>query len=137
MYTIGRLARRTRVNADSIRFYERQGLLAPSTKTASGYRLYSDDAVRRVAFVKHAQRCGFALIEIRQLLDLHKVDEQGRASAFDLAAEKQAQIQETLKALNAMSEALTARRGSASSAAYSVFSTAQASGGGISSGRAR
>jgi MerR family Zn(II)-responsive transcriptional regulator of zntA len=107
MYTIGRLARRTRVNADSIRFYERQGLLAPSTKTASGYRLYSDDAVRRVAFVKHAQRCGFALAEIRELLDIHKADEKGRANAFDLAAEKQTQIGETLRALNAMSAALT------------------------------
>ena len=49
MYTIGRLARRARVNADSIRFYERQGLLAPATKTDSGYRLYDEEQLEEFA----------------------------------------------------------------------------------------
>jgi MerR family Zn(II)-responsive transcriptional regulator of zntA len=71
MYTIGRLARRARVNVDSIRFHERQGLLAPETKTDSGYRLYTDDALRRIAFIKHAQCCGFSLAEIGDLLRMH------------------------------------------------------------------
>jgi MerR family transcriptional regulator, Zn(II)-responsive regulator of zntA len=107
VYTIGRLAHRTQVSADSIRFYERQGLLTPSTKTASGYRLYGDDAIRRVAFVKHAQRCGFNLVEIRDILHMHTVDETGREQACALIRAKQVEIKETYKALAAMDEALS------------------------------
>jgi MerR family Zn(II)-responsive transcriptional regulator of zntA len=107
VYTIGRLAHRTQVSADSIRFYERQGLLTPSTKTASGYRLYGDDAIRRVAFVKHAQRCGFNLAEIRQILHLHAGDENARQDACALVMAKQAEIRETHEALSVMDDALS------------------------------
>jgi DNA-binding transcriptional MerR regulator len=107
VYTIGRLAHRTQVSADSIRFYERQGLLTPSTKTASGYRLYSDDAIRRVAFVKHAQRCGFNLVEIRQILHMHAGDEHAREDGCALVRAKQDEIKETFKALAAMDQALS------------------------------
>jgi MerR family Zn(II)-responsive transcriptional regulator of zntA len=107
MYTIGRLAHRARVNADSVRFYERQGLLAPSTKTASGYRLYGDDAVRRLAFIKHAQRCGFNLAEIRELLELQSPDEHVRTGAFELAQRKLGEIREVRAALSRMEQALT------------------------------
>lgn len=106
MYTIGRLAHRTQVSADSIRFYERQGLLTPSTKTASGYRLYGDDAIRRVAFVKHAQRCGFNLAEIRQILHMHLGDERARRDAYALVQAKQNEIKESFKALAVMDGAL-------------------------------
>jgi MerR family transcriptional regulator, Zn(II)-responsive regulator of zntA len=106
MYTIGRLAQRTKVNADSIRFYERQGLLSPVTKTDSGYRLYTDEAVRRIAFVKRAQQCGFSLAEIRELLQMRSEDPSARLSAYSLAAQKQAQIQKTVAALQAMAQAL-------------------------------
>lgn len=106
MYTIGRLARRAKANPDSIRFYERQGLLAPATKTDSGYRLYTDEALRRIAFIKHAQRCGFSLADIGRLLQMHTPDASRRKDAYRLAAEKQAEIRKTIAALEAMSEAL-------------------------------
>lgn len=106
MYTIGRLARRANVNSDSIRFYERQGLLSPATKTDAGYRLYADDAVRRIAFIKHAQRCGFSLAEIRELVKMHTGDSAAREEGYRLAAEKQTEIQDTIEALHAMNEAL-------------------------------
>jgi MerR family Zn(II)-responsive transcriptional regulator of zntA len=107
VYTIGRLAHRARVNADSIRFYERQGLLSPSKKTASGYRLYGDDALRRLAFIKHAQRCGFNLADIRELLESHTRDESARASAVALAERKLADVREVQEALSRMEQALT------------------------------
>jgi MerR family Zn(II)-responsive transcriptional regulator of zntA len=107
VYTIGRLAHRTHVSADSIRYYERQGLLSPSTKTASGYRLYGTDAIRQVAFIKHAQRCGFSLDEIRQVLHMHKADERVRQEAYALVRAKQAEIHAFHAALSAMDEALT------------------------------
>ena len=106
MYTIGRLARRARINTDRIRFYERQGLLSPATKTDSGYRLYTDDAVRRIGFIKHAQRCGFSLAEISDLLQMHS-DEPARSRGYRLALEKQTEIENTIEALRTMSEALS------------------------------
>ena len=107
MYTIGRLARRAKINADSIRFYERQGLLAPATKTDAGYRLYDEDAVQRIAFIKHAQRCGFSLAEIGELLQMDSSEPSARARAYGLAADKQAMIDDTIEALRTMSEALS------------------------------
>ena len=107
MYTIGRLARRAKINTDSIRFYERQGLLASATKTDSGYRLYTDDAVRRIAFIKHAQRCGFSLAEINELLQMDSGDGSVRGRAYRLAADKQGEIDERIEALRTMSEALS------------------------------
>lgn len=107
MYTIGRLAHRARINADSIRFYERQGLLSPATKTDSGYRLYTDDAVRRIGFIKHAQRCGFSLAEVAVLLQTDSVEPTVRANAYRLAADKQAEIDDSIEALRTMSEALS------------------------------
>jgi MerR family Zn(II)-responsive transcriptional regulator of zntA len=106
MYTIGRLARRAKVNADSIRFYERQGLLAAETKTGSGYRLYTDDALRRIAFIKHAQRCGFSLAEIGRLLQMHTGSAEERRDAFEIAARKQKEIDAALGSLQAMSAAI-------------------------------
>jgi MerR family Zn(II)-responsive transcriptional regulator of zntA len=107
MYTIGRLARRAEISADSIRFYERQGLLSPATKTDAGYRLYTDDAVRRVDFIKRARQCGFSLAEIRELLHMHNGDPSAKRNGYQLAARKQAEIQETFEALTAMTEALS------------------------------
>jgi DNA-binding transcriptional MerR regulator len=107
MYTIGRLARRAKVNTDSIRFYERQGLLSPTTKTDAGYRLYTEDAVRRLAFIKHAQQCGFTLAQICSLLQVHSGDASARSVGYSVAEEKLGEIQKTLAALRTMSDALS------------------------------
>ena len=106
MYTIGRLARRARVNVDSIRFYERQHLLSPDSKTASGYRLYGDEALRRIVFIKHAQRCGFSLTEIGDLLRMHNGTPVERRRATDLLVEKRMQIEQTMDSLRTMCAAL-------------------------------
>lgn len=107
MYTIGTLAGRAKVNRDSIRFYERQGLVSAATKTASGYRLYTDDTLRRVMFIKHAQRCGFSLAEISQILQMDSGKAAFRAKAYRLAADKQAEIDDMIEVLRTMSEALS------------------------------
>jgi MerR family transcriptional regulator, copper efflux regulator len=64
------LASEAGVNAQSIRFYERLALLPKPARTASGYRVYSTDSVRRVRFIKRAQELGFTLKEIKELLAL-------------------------------------------------------------------
>jgi len=68
--TIGEVARRARVHVETLRYYERRGLLVKPLRSESNYRLYADDAVRRVRFVKAAQALGFSLKEIKELLSL-------------------------------------------------------------------
>jgi len=68
--TIGRLARAADVGVETIRFYEREGLLAPPARTASGYRLYSPKTAERLGFIRRAKALGFSLAEIRELLEL-------------------------------------------------------------------
>jgi DNA-binding transcriptional MerR regulator len=69
----GELARTAGVNLQTIRFYERQGLLGQPLRTASGYRSYEQRDLERVLFIKRNQEIGFTLAEIKQLIDLHGV----------------------------------------------------------------
>src|SRR2546428_13535685 len=68
--TIGQVASAADVNVQTIRSYERRGLVPTPRRTASGYRQYTDDAVARLRFIKHAQELGFSLQEIQELLGL-------------------------------------------------------------------
>jgi Cu(I)-responsive transcriptional regulator len=69
---IGAIAKRAGVGIDTVRYYERAGLLSPSQRLASGYRRYSDSEVARLRFIRRAQALGFSLKEIRELLALSK-----------------------------------------------------------------
>ncbi|MEX2156891.1 MAG: heavy metal-responsive transcriptional regulator [Gemmatimonadales bacterium] len=68
--TIGQVATAADVNIQTIRYYERRGLFPTARRTPSGYRQYTEDAVARLRFVKHAQKLGFSLKEIQELLAL-------------------------------------------------------------------
>src|SRR5438874_5530112 len=68
--TIGRLAQEVGINLETVRFYERKGLLPKPPRSKSGYRLFPADAARRLRFIKRAQELGFSLNEIRELLTL-------------------------------------------------------------------
>ena len=61
--TIGKLAAGRNISPDTPRYYEREGLLSPVGKSPGGYRLYDEDAIRRVRFIQHAQACDFTLID--------------------------------------------------------------------------
>ncbi|MBA2356124.1 MAG: MerR family transcriptional regulator [Acidobacteria bacterium] len=67
---IGVLAARAGTSADTVRYYERLGLLGPPPRTASGYRIYQDEELRRLQFIRRAKRLGFSLDDIRGLLGL-------------------------------------------------------------------
>ena len=71
--TIGELAREGQVNLETIRYYEREGLMPPPPRKKSGHRVYADSDVRRLRFIKRAQALGFTLREVRELLAI-KVD---------------------------------------------------------------
>jgi MerR family copper efflux transcriptional regulator len=66
--TRGQLAQRAQINLETVRFYEQEGLLAPASRTASGYRKFEESAVDRLEFVRRAKALGFSLGEIRDLL---------------------------------------------------------------------
>lgn len=106
MLTIGKLALRAEVTADTLRYYEKEGLLAPAKKTDAGYRLYDDEAIRRLRFVRQAQQCGFSLAEIRELLALKNSDAACCKDVRSVAIEKKLQLEHKIKALRVMSQAL-------------------------------
>jgi len=67
-FLIGELAEQAGVNRETLRYYERRGLLKPARRTASGYRVYDQESAARLLFIKRAQTFGFSLEEIRDLL---------------------------------------------------------------------
>jgi len=75
---IGQLARQGGVGIDTVRYYERNGLLAPRSRLASGYRRYGDIELARLRFIRRAQGLGFTLKEIKQLLALSAQRDVGR-----------------------------------------------------------
>ena len=76
--TIGKLASAGSVGVDTIRFYQRKGLLKQPTR-GSGIRRYGSEDVRRLRFIKQAQAAGFTLEEIKELLDLDASEDRSRA----------------------------------------------------------
>ncbi len=73
--TIGKLAREVGVGVETVRYYERRGLLAEPPRKASGYRQYSADAVRSLRFIRRAKELGFSLAEVAELLALREAPE--------------------------------------------------------------
>ena len=88
MFTIGKVATLAGVSPDTLRYYEKERLIAPASKTAAGYRLYNDDALRRIRFIKHAQHCGFTLSDIKELLTLKAADSACCEDVRTVAIEK-------------------------------------------------
>lgn len=107
MHTIGKLAFEADVTTDTVRYYEKEGLLVPSSKTGAGYRLYNGDAVRRLRFIKQAQQCGFSLTEIRELLALKNSDAACCKDVKNVAIAKKLQLEHKIRTMQIMSGALT------------------------------
>ena len=105
---IGEVAQRGGVSLQTIRYYEREGLLAKPPRLASGYRLFPDTAVRRVRFIKRAQELGFSLAEIRELLSLRENAAAGAQDMRERARAKVADIEQKIRRLRAMKNALKA-----------------------------
>jgi Hg(II)-responsive transcriptional regulator len=100
------VARRGGVNLETIRYYERRGLLPKPPRTAAGYRTFSQETVRRLRFVKRAQALGFSLKEIKELLSLRAAPKARCADVRARAEVKIAEIDAKIRALEAMRKAL-------------------------------
>lgn len=106
MVTIGKLASLAGTTPNTLRYYEREGLIPPPLKGDNGYRLYPQDAARRVHFIRQAQQCGFTLSEIRELLMLPQQASACCSDVRKLAIEKKLALEAKIKLMKAMSAEL-------------------------------
>jgi MerR family mercuric resistance operon transcriptional regulator len=105
--TIGTLAKRGGVNVETIRYYQRRGLLEEPSKPTGGFRRYLPDSVKRVRFIKRAQNLGFTLNEILGLLDLDELDERKAClETRGIAAHKLKLIEQKIADLSKMKQSL-------------------------------
>jgi len=114
--TIGRLARTAGVSVETVRYYERLGLLSQPKRPASGYRTYDKDHLLRLRFIKRAQGLGFTLDEIRELLHLRLPSAEAcqrvqnkTEEKIKLVREKRAQLQLMERQLKMLLRACEAR----------------------------
>jgi MerR family transcriptional regulator, copper efflux regulator len=105
--TIGEVAEQAKVHIETLRYYERRGLVARPPRSISNYRLYPQDAVRRVRFIKRAQALGFSLKDIRDLLSLRAAPGTGCAEVRQQAETKIKDIEDKIDSLTAMKQALS------------------------------
>ena len=104
--TIGGLAKAAGVGVETVRYYQRRGLLPEPPRPPGEVRRYSDDDVKRLRFIRSAQAAGFTLAEIGELLALHATDD--RARARELAAARVAALDEKMEALRQARNSLAA-----------------------------
>ena len=102
--TIGRLAEAADVHVETIRYYQRRGLLAEPPKPPGGIRRYDESHARRLRFIKHAQALGFGLDEVADLLALD--DGQHCRGAERIGAQKLAVVRQRINQLRRMERAL-------------------------------
>lgn len=103
----GMVAAEAGVNVQTLRYYERRGILTEPRRTDSGYREYNPDAVRLIRFIKRAQELGFTLDEIEELLHLRDSKQASCAEVKATAQAKLADVDEKIAALQAMRRALS------------------------------
>ncbi len=103
---IGQLSRATGIPIDTVRYYEKQRLLPPPGRTASGYRQYQAGDVLRLNFIRRAKALGFTLEEIRELLALSGSREDDMAGLKAAAADKLADVERRLAELARMRDGL-------------------------------
>ncbi len=109
---ISELAEKCGVNKETIRYYERKKLLQQPSRTHAGYRIYSEDDVKRIKFIKRLQDLGFSLGEIYKLLGVVDNDEVRCRDMYEFVSKKEEEVQkhiEDLKRIETMLQDLKQR----------------------------
>jgi MerR family copper efflux transcriptional regulator len=105
-FSIGQVARRAGVGVETVRFYEREGLLEEPPRRASGYRQYSEQVIKRIQFIKRAQKLGFSLKEITEFLLLRVDGQTSCEEVKQLTEVKVAEVERKVIELQRMRHAL-------------------------------
>jgi len=108
--SIGQLAKHARVNIETIRYYERRGLLPDPPRNKSGHRQYSNEAVRRTEFIKRCQALGFSLREIQDILELRMTRQSTCADMKSRVTEKMTDVDKKIDELKQIRDALSRLR---------------------------
>lgn len=103
---IGEVAKRSEVGIETIRYYERQGLLAEPDRRPSGYRQYDESVVARLQFIRRAKQLGFTLAEIRELLGLWFDVNTKCVHVRERTEQKITEIEEKIRSLRKMKQSL-------------------------------
>ena len=103
---IGELARATGTKAETIRYYEREGILPAADRTDSNYRDYSDDHLATLTFVRRARQLGFSMAQVRQLLALSDHDDKPCHDVDQLVQNQLEEVQRKIADLNALQSEL-------------------------------
>jgi len=101
--TIGKVAKSLNINIETIRFYEKRGLIEQPLKPETGYRVYPEDTINRIRFIKNAQQLGFTLKEILNLLE---VNDKPCHVVENLAKFKLISVQQKMEQLQSLESAL-------------------------------
>lgn len=104
--TRSELARKCGINIESLRYYERRKLIELPSRSDSGYRLYSEEDAVKIQFIKSAQKLGFTLNEISELLKLRIYKNKSCDSVLKKAQMKLGEVERKLKALKSMQKVL-------------------------------
>ena len=102
MYRIGELAKLADVTPDTIRYYEKQQMMAHDVRTEGGFRLYTENDLQRLRFIRYARQLGFTLEAIRDLLSLSDRPDQSCAAADAIAKAQLAEVESRLARLTAL-----------------------------------
>lgn len=100
--TVGQLAKHIGVSADTVRFWEKSGLVPAPARSPNGYRLYSDDAVDRMRFIRSCQRVGLKLADIGQLLEVRDTGLCPCEPADDLVRRRLQEVSTEIERLRAL-----------------------------------
>lgn len=112
--TIGAIAKLAAVNIETMRYYERRGLVPRPPRSAGNYRQYPEETVRRVRFIKRAQELGFTLKEIKELLALRVTPRAKSSLVRERVRRKIEAVDAKIKALQAMRSSLSTLEGGCS-----------------------
>lgn len=98
-YLISELAAKCGVNKETIRYYERMGIVSEPSRTPSGYRVYPAETIHRIQFIKRMQELGFSLAEINILLGVVDKDEERCKDMYDFVMQKIEEVQKKISDL--------------------------------------
>ena len=104
--TIGTLAKKTGVNIETIRYYEKEGILPHPPRSPGGHRLYKEDDIKRLFFVRRSRELGFSIKEINSLLSLIQVGDYTCAAIHDLTLQHAKEIKQKITDLRKMERVL-------------------------------
>lgn len=104
--TIGEVAKQTGIGVETVRFYEKSGLIDEPPRTEAGYRQYPEDTASRVRFIRHAKELGFTLTEIKELLNLRLDPRTTCEDVRQVAEEKLRNVRAKIQSLQAIEMAL-------------------------------